>query len=226
MNDQKLFFELSKTKSIDEIDESIPITTRLYFPYKIEISPTIGIVYGSKNPEEYIDYFSEIINELNIGCVISLIEPKEEYKHNVPKICDQFNVRYINFSIPDRMPPNVEQVIQVRQLIIDFHKINKNVLIHCTMGRGRTITMIKMIGALEHKDVDVIGQIARQLNCDPIDIPIMYAPSTNIIQENAIFDLNNAKTILSANGEIAMSGGFYDKYMKYKRKYLRLKRKF
>lgn len=84
------------------------------------------------------------IKKLNISHIFCLMEDHEFHKYNLgnyPNIVSNNGISISQYSIIDGCTPSLELMYQMVTNLTNCLKENKNVLIHCMAGMGRTGTL-------------------------------------------------------------------------------------
>jgi protein-tyrosine phosphatase len=128
------------------------------------------------NKETQKAYLNQLVNDFNLGLIISLTdEPldlvkvgakvlKEKSLGEKDSVKDYIlpngkSLTVLHLPIPDFHTPMVTQVEKMLDYAKLFHSNNKNVVVHCTAGKGRTGTMLSCWLA-EHKRISGEAAIA------------------------------------------------------------------
>ena len=82
------------------------------------------------------------LKKFKVGVVVSLLEKHEELTLEIAeesRLCSKHDIEFINFSIPDRgTPKDINAFVTLITHIDSRLKDEKNVVVHCRMGIGRT----------------------------------------------------------------------------------------
>ena len=130
------------TKKLSEIQKSLEgsknnkpldrLTSERFFSWINEKDPFLG---GMSKPKERQDILD--LESLNVGLVITLTEdalPQEWF--------DLTKVQNVHIPIDDFEAPTFQQIDKFLAAIKEQHEKNKNVVVHCLGGKGRTGTML------------------------------------------------------------------------------------
>ncbi|RLI45565.1 hypothetical protein DRO64_02320 [Candidatus Bathyarchaeota archaeon] len=69
----------------------------------------------------------------------TVIDLREEDVRNYQFILEKHGIEYFNLKIPDGMGASPDVLLEVTKLIMKRVKDGKKILIHCNLGRGRSI---------------------------------------------------------------------------------------
>lgn len=115
------------------------------------------------------DWLEDEIKKLKIhkvNTVVSLLEYHEIKSlelENEEQLCTKHNIQYINHSIPDRGIPEKTVFLKLISDIDTLLKSDKNVVIHCRMGIGRTAMLAAGIliknGKPPHTVFDFLSEV-------------------------------------------------------------------
>jgi protein-tyrosine phosphatase len=105
-----------------------------------------------------------------INTVVSVLTTSEIYELELTQessTCQQYDLNYLSFPIPDRGCPTLDNTtIQMIHLLQNTIKKGSNLGIHCRAGIGRSALMIAAILSLFSKETEYIWQcISKARGC-------------------------------------------------------------
>ncbi len=85
----------------------------------------------------------------NVDCLVSLLEQSEIEElelNNEEKLCEKWDIQFINFPILDfNTPKNEREFLALAEELASKVEAGKRVVIHCRMGIGRSSTLAAAI---------------------------------------------------------------------------------
>ncbi|MDA8621275.1 diacylglycerol kinase family protein [Psychrosphaera sp.] len=149
-------------------DGSIPTAIRIIFlPFMVGVQ-LYNYAAKSKDAKRDRHYIHHIQDDIYLASRLSAEEALELREHEVKAVLDVtaefdaldwssrfIDMDYLNIPILDHRSPTTEQLRQALNWIDNKRKQNKPVMVHCALGRGRSLFCVAAYLLAKHPELEV-----------------------------------------------------------------------